>query len=69
MAELEVIIGGDSRDLAKEIDKVEKQLRELTEQKRNNIKLGLDNSEVILQINQAKKELKGYTTQIGRAHV
>ena len=24
MAELEVIIGGDSRDLAKEIDKVEK---------------------------------------------
>ena len=64
MAELEVIIGGDSRDLAKEIDKVEKQLRELTEQKRNNIKLGLDNSEVILQINQAKKELKGYTTQL-----
>ena len=64
MAELEVIIGGDSRDLAKEIDKVEKQLRELTAQKRNNIKLGLDNSEVILQINQAKKELKGYTTQL-----
>lgn len=64
MAELEVIIGGDSRDLAKEIDKVEKQLRELTAQKRNNIKLGIDNSEVILQINQAKKELKGYTTQL-----
>ena len=64
MAELEVIFGGDSRDLAKEIDKVEKQLRELTAQKRNNIKLGLDNSEVILQINQAKKELKGYTTQL-----
>ena len=64
MAELEVIIGGDSRDLAKEIDKVEKQLRDLTAQKRNNIKLGLDNSEVILQINQAKKELKGYTTQL-----
>ena len=64
MAELEVIIGGDSRDLAKEIDKVEKELRELTAQKRNNIKLGLDNSEVILQINQAKKELKGYTTQL-----
>jgi len=64
MAELEVIIGGDSRDLAKEIDKVEKQLRELTAQKRNNIKLGLDNREVILQINQAKKELKGYTTQL-----
>ena len=64
MAELEVIIGGDSRDLAKEIDKVEKQLRELTAQKRNNIKLGLDNSEVILQINQAKKELKVYTAQL-----
>lgn len=64
MAELEVIIGGDSRDLAKEIDKVEKQLRDLTAQKRNNIKLGIDNSEVILQINQAKKELKGYTTQL-----
>ena len=27
MAELEVIIGGDSRDLAKEIDKVEKELK------------------------------------------
>jgi hypothetical protein len=36
MAELEVIIGGDSQSLDKEISKVEKELKRLESQKQTN---------------------------------
>ena len=69
MAELEVIIGGDSKDLDKEILKVEKELKRLESQKQTNVKLGIDNANLDKSISSTKSKLDGLKSSLNTTSV
>ena len=69
MAELEVIIGGDSKDLDKEILKVEKELKRLESQKQTNVKLGIDTANLDKSISSTKSKLDGLKSSLNTTSV
>ena len=69
MAELEVIIGGDSKDLDKEILKVEKELKRLESQKQTNAKLGIDTANLDKSISSTKSKLDGLKSSLNTTSV
>ena len=69
MAELEVIIGGDSQSLDKEISKVEKELKKLESQKQTNVKLGIDTANLDKSISSTKSKLDGLKSSLNTTSV
>jgi hypothetical protein len=69
MAELEVIIGGDSQSLDKEISKVEKELKRLESQKQTNLKLGIDTANLDKSISSTKSKLDGLKSSLNTTSV
>ena len=69
MAELEVIIGGDSQSLDKEIAKVEKELKRLESQKQTNLKLGIDTANLDKSISSTKSKLDGLKSSLNTTSV
>ena len=69
MAELEVIIGGDSQSLDKEISKVEKKLKQLESQKQTNLKLGIDTANLDKSISSTKSKLDGLKSSLNTTSV
>lgn len=64
MAKLEVQIGADASELDKEIKKVEKELKELSNRKLEDIKLGLDTKTLDGEITSTKKKLNDLKTTV-----
>ncbi len=64
MAKLEVQIGADASELDKEIKKVEKELKELSNKKLEDIKLGLDTKTLDGEITSTKKKLNDLKTTV-----
>lgn len=69
MAKLEVQIGADASELDKEIKKVEKELKELSNKKLEDIKLGLDTKTLDGEITSTKKKLNDLKTTVKDAGV
>jgi hypothetical protein len=69
MAKLEVQIGADASELEKEIKKVEKELKELSNKKLEDIKLGLDTKTLDGEITSTKKKLNDLKTTVKDAGV
>jgi hypothetical protein len=64
MAKLEVEFGADIKDLELKLAKAQVLLEKLKKQKDNNIKLGLDYTNLQQQINSAKASINSLTTEI-----
>ena len=64
MASLEVTIGADKSELEKKIKEVEFDIKELSKIKVDNIKLGLDTTEIDKNIKSAKKSLTDFKTTL-----